>query len=246
MFSEKIPAWVGQMTNKPGRLHGAKGSDICEGHDLAIEAWGKQGDDSGLTAFAYLWRRFGPPWAGCDDHKQLVGYWLNTPNPSVWLTIDLSGSPLEYSVGYLITEKMDAEHRKPEADWWKKFDKWFKSKRYPALVKAGKSKEEIGQEYWGGTTPESIRAVGKYPRRQSIHRNGWRKCGPLVRKINESLLASMHELLRPVRIRDVPINLFGRCEYAPMNYEEAEPSRYAGYGIPQKAMDAWIKPKDVA
>lgn len=37
-------------------------------------------------AFAYLWRRFGPPIFGCDSYKELAQYILTTKKKGVWLT----------------------------------------------------------------------------------------------------------------------------------------------------------------
>ena len=42
---------------------------------------------SGALLFAYLFRRFGYPNCGWDDHKNLVCYALTTPMPGLWLTV---------------------------------------------------------------------------------------------------------------------------------------------------------------
>lgn len=56
-----------------------------------LETWfGKTPE--GFTAFAYLWRRFGPPWLESDDYKELCQYVLTTPIPSVYLTVYPTGS----------------------------------------------------------------------------------------------------------------------------------------------------------
>ncbi len=41
---------------------------------LAVDAWGAEAirnENGPLTAMAYLWRRFGPPWHGGDDRKEV-------------------------------------------------------------------------------------------------------------------------------------------------------------------------------
>jgi len=40
---------------------------------------------NGGAAFAYLFRRFGYPWSGWDDYKDLVNYRLTTPRPDMVL-----------------------------------------------------------------------------------------------------------------------------------------------------------------
>ncbi len=39
------------------------------------------------SAFAYLWRRFGPPFEGSDPHKDLVSYFLTTDMKGVLLYV---------------------------------------------------------------------------------------------------------------------------------------------------------------
>lgn len=46
---------------------------------------------------------------------------------------------------------------------------------------------------------------------------------------------------RPVYIRDVPINLFGRCNDSD---RPAEPSKYAGLGVPIEEMDKILKEEE--
>ena len=103
-YAKKVPRWMRQATNLPGQCTGAGlfPRDIQPIYGATLPP------NSGLTAFAYLWRRFGPPWSGCDDHKDLVGYILGTPHPAIWLHLHLSGAGLDYSVGYVITQAVEA------------------------------------------------------------------------------------------------------------------------------------------
>ena len=73
-LSSTPPAWMQQLVAWPeGGCTGASMSEICDGFALAYAVYGEALDDnSGLLAFAYLWRRFRPPWWGSDDHKDLV------------------------------------------------------------------------------------------------------------------------------------------------------------------------------
>lgn len=84
------------------------GSDMVFRPQMAAEQ--AFGVDTGFTLplssqnttgaqFAYLFRRFGYPISGWDDYKELVSYFLTTPEPDVILWCKPS-SHLRYSFGY--------------------------------------------------------------------------------------------------------------------------------------------------
>lgn len=56
-------------------------------------------------AFAYLYRRFGPPHLGSDPHTELVSYWLTTKMKGVLLTIRPAHSA-GTSFGYLLSSQI--------------------------------------------------------------------------------------------------------------------------------------------
>ena len=88
-----------------GSVRGAASDDAVDVRDLAIEVWGDKAAaaNAGLAACAYLWRRFGPPFYGSDDYKEILQYILTTDDPDVWLTVYPGGSGLRHGVGYLAT-----------------------------------------------------------------------------------------------------------------------------------------------
>jgi hypothetical protein len=229
LYANKVPAWAAEQATWKGRLTGAKGSDVAECYTLAVATYGKsaQEADSGLVAFAYLWRRFGPPFKGSDPDKELCSYVLRTPQPGVYLEVSPKGYPLAYAIGYLITPKVDALTRKPLVDWWTAYDRWAKRKGLPAFWSEDGEKREAGLR-------RAVKELGPIPKRV---RPGPKAPG-LVGRINRALVAAMRELLRPVCVRDVPINLFGRCADAG---HAAKPYRLAGYGVPREAMEAAAK-----
>lgn len=57
-------------------------------------------------AFAYLYRRFGPPFWGSDDYKELVCYELITSHKDIILTISPKFS-VRRSFGYGVTTKLN-------------------------------------------------------------------------------------------------------------------------------------------
>lgn len=165
------------------KVCGAGGDELFDGHDLAIEAWGREraeDENGGLIAMAYLWRRFGPPWRGGDDHKSLVDYTLTTEDPQIFLWLHLGGSGLAYSVGYLAHESIREEADRPMADWCKRYEDWWRA------------------------------AIGESPDRTNPRE--WRTAGGLVYRVNRAVLDALRELERPVYVRDCALNLFGRCK----------------------------------
>ncbi len=89
-------------------MTGAACDDLVDVRAIADVVWGDcAGQDSGLIAFAYLYRRFGPPIHGCDPRKDLASYALTTSDPDVFLLVH-PGSELRYSIGYRIPEDVKA------------------------------------------------------------------------------------------------------------------------------------------
>lgn len=230
-----------------GEWSGAKGSDLVDGHDLAIEAWGDYAtyEDSGLTSFAYLWRRFGPPWRGSDDHKSLVSYWLTTSDPRILLTIDPSGSSLAYAVGYLAVREITDEHHRPLLEYHKKLKDWIWG-QHPELHDLEDNEENCrkwSSIYWDECCDpkvvESAKSdIGDPPKRSDP--SNWREDDGMLNHVNQVLFDALKELERPVYIRDVSVNIFGRCEGTD---DPADRSEYAGFGIPKDSMDTYLKEK---
>lgn len=251
-----------QVVDFGGKVRGAGGDDIFDGYTMAIEVWGKacEDRDSGLKAFAYLWRRFGPPWHGSDDHKDLCTYCLTTADPDVFLVLHLNGAGLKYSVSYMAHESIREEYEKPMQEWEKKFENWFMDQhqeiKWENHEKWGeKYKKKIGTMFWtarydGKIYKQAVEAIGKFPRLH-VQLDGWRNIGGIVQRVNQSIFDAMNELLRPVYIRDCPINIFGMCEEAEIEDgdENLEPgvmyaakrSMYAGFGVPKESLDKLIK-----
>lgn len=90
-MKDTVKQWKGWKTGaKAGLLD-------CPG-DLAKEIYGERWNYG--AAFAYLYRRFGPPINGCDQYKSLCMYVLTTPMDGLGLWID----PVKWvhcSFGYL-------------------------------------------------------------------------------------------------------------------------------------------------
>lgn len=163
------------------KIRGYAAGPYFDCHVLSIDAFGETHEDSGLTLFAYCWRRFGPPWCGSDNYKELVNYYLTTRIDGMFLRVSCKAMELEYCFGVAWDDRIQSQL----PDW----------------------------------PPEDDGA--------SL---------PIVSECKAALVEAMRELLRPVRVRDVSINCLGRCEHAEEG-EEAEVSRYAGFGVDKEAMD---------
>lgn len=234
-----------QQADKIAGFVGAAGDEFVRCHDLAIQAWGElaQADSSGLTAFAYLYRRFGPTFWGSDPYKDIAEYVLTTSRPDVCLTIHVSGSALEYSVGYLASPKYRKQFWRPIREWWRRRERWWWKTKHPEIRTKAQfaamtwaRRCGLGKEYFRAQNDPAImrearKAIGPIPRRQAL-------AAPISRLICTALLGAMRELLRPVYVRDIPINLFGRCEDSA---NPAEPSRWAGCGNSRAHLERMLK-----
>lgn len=99
-------------------------------------------------------------------------------------------------VGYLASPAVRERCYAPEMAWHKRFREWNRDKKLDA---------------WDDKTWDlASRELGRCPR---ISRN-WRYANEAVRSVNKALLAALAEMLRPVRVRDVSINILGRVEDA--------------------------------
>lgn len=205
-LSRKPPAWMRLVEEFPGRMTGAAAGPAADVHTLAREAWGftKEQDYGGKgpqggPAFAYLWRRFGPSPHGYDDHKELCCYYLGTPLDGCLLWLSPRGAGV--GTGYLITCELNARVERPRTLYCRKIAAWARANgRDPGSVffmpKVLKRAEE--------------EAGIRFPRWENVQE--WRTCRKVVRDINQALLDALRELLRPVFVRDVAINVLGVCK----------------------------------
>jgi hypothetical protein len=240
---------------------GAAAGELCDGYEVAQAVFGQCSRRSGLTAFAYLWRRFGPPWWGSDDHKELVSYILGTPHPEVFVTINLKALNICYAVGYTVTKRFQDAWMAPTAAWEAQFERWWvahrvsaedrqmfhqweKRQRGDTMSEARKPPPAIQvfiDRYWKDrcdrpVIDEAVAAIGPHPRTLRRNQLDVQRGDPVV--VN-AITEGLRELYRPVWVRDCAINLFGPMTDAQAaGWTSADYSPYAGYGVPQEAMDA--------
>ncbi len=187
--------------------------------EVARDVYGARAewDNSSLTAFCYCYRRFGPPPRGTDDYKQLGGAWLlKTRDPDVYLDIDPGGCSIDLYFGQYVSMRLRKAADKPGEEW-----RAESYRRYCEMVRPGATWEDWlgasmdGEDHWEEGMPP-------FPR-----------CPP---EIEDRVLGAIRhvllDLLRPVYVRDAPINLFGRIsDDNPGRGRTAERSHMAGWGV---------------
>lgn len=222
----------------PEGVTGAAGDDLVDGYGLALEAWGPGADqdNSSLTAFAYLWRRFGPPWLGSDDHKDLARWVLTTADPEVWLVMSPGSCGICYGAAYLSTRAIQDECARPFVEWESAFKEWWCDQQTDVdwdhwETATDEQRKTVSERFWKERCQDDIckRAVdviGPFPPRQRT--DDWRNGSPVVQRVNGALFDAMRDLLRPVGIRDQAFNLLG---FGESQGEGVRRSRYAGFGL---------------
>jgi hypothetical protein len=219
--------------------------------------------------FAYLFRRFGFPRFGCDPHKQLVEYILTTPMEGVLLTAS-PGSDTWLSFGHLLSPDLFratiSEEQAEIAQWHSGLEAWaakqgitllnrWDDPPHPGLEEiksrwlaehhpGAEIAEAIMEEFWGAQ--EAI-----YEARAQEYRDS---AGPLPspfeyppdslrERCNQALRVAIADLLRPVFVRDVLINICGPVE-AGGDLPRADYSHMAGFGVTTEVYDdpdAWFE-----
>lgn len=205
-------------------------------------------------AFAYLFRRFGYPVYGWDGYKELCQYHLTTPMRGVGLWVSLKTG---VDFGYMLTEKLErvcfVEKRAPYNAWQDRFRSWAKTKGYSAISRWDFTREEldtVGYPWMAerGLTDEMLtdEIIRQFWDEQDAKLKVWREeysaiepfpersddeiYGETRLKVWTALERAMRELLRPVRVRDTVIDIFGRVDSFG-RFKPLEESPMAGVGF---------------
>ncbi|HUX02265.1 MAG TPA: hypothetical protein VMY35_14970 [Phycisphaerae bacterium] len=233
-----------QTGDFPEGVRGAAADGLVDAELLAKEAWGEACavDGSGYMALAYLWRRFGPPFCGCDELKDLACYVLTTENPGVFLVLRL-GAWLNLSAAYLASIPIHDEANRASNEWCRRYHDWWLD-RHPelqALPDTPRGRQQRHDAYITDRLDKEVfrDAVAELGEEPESDPQRWREDDGVVRRVNQALFDAMRELSRVVYVRDCPLSILGPCDH-PDGMTEAEVSRYAGFRVPKPAMDAEI------
>lgn len=195
--------------------------------DLAREIYGARARlaASSLTAFAYAYRRFGPPPISTDDYKDLGGAWiLTTRDRDIFLKINPGGWSIDLDLQSYVSERLRSEADLPGQSWREE-----SRRRHDEMFPDGDwlldSLQNQNEQPW-------LDGMQKYP-----------GCPPEIDALVERALRHvLFDLLRPVYVRDVAINLFGPVsEVNPSRGAVAKRSPLAGWGVPIDEISKRIK-----
>lgn len=235
------------------RSHGDRAGNILKGANYA-------------TLLAYMWRRFGPPEYGWDDHKELVCYYLTTPVAGIGFGLSCSPSFPPCGVSYAISpewEERAREYRDGEADKWLRgfgnhclcddtmllweVQCFAKGHRFSGEFMRGQSRPY--QEQAVRLVREYDERAGRCPSRRWVkefeggdyHDRDVVPVEQLPDSPHRTILSAiedgLRDLLRPVNIRDSFINACGPVSDDQVS-RPVSPSKRAGYGCSPELMDA--------
>lgn len=162
----------------------------------------KRESQSGLVAFSYLYRRFGEPSGKGDDYKVICEYIFTTPMKGLALWVSPSGSRLPLCIGHYYSQEIWDRFNEP---WYKLYTRAFEiAKEQGVKLESGHPEMELWMQH-KDIMEQATAETGWEPEPLD-----WRDGSDFRKKVNESLMTTMKELLRPVTIRDVSINILGR------------------------------------
>lgn len=237
---------VEQVARRTGRWYSGLSDDLFQGREEARRVFGRRAErkGSGLTLFAYMWRRFGPPFTGCDDHKDLAGYLLTTTHKDVLLEVLPSASSMVHAFGYAARPVFRHQHDAPLMKWLRKHNRLFfqwwcektkcTARSFDGLTesqRAAFSEALYDIKMLEEAKPFLAKAGPRPPRRYMSEAR---------KTVVEALRATMEDLKRPVYVRDVAIDPFGVYKGVACEVITVEHSSYAGYGMPKAALDRFI------
>lgn len=97
-----LPTVAESVTEVPHPYEQYAGGMLFTMFRLADVAFGKEiASQSGVALFAYMWRRFGPPWFGSDGEKELAEWVISTRLDGIFLVVSPKGGALRHSFAVL-------------------------------------------------------------------------------------------------------------------------------------------------
>ena len=255
-----------QVTAFETDYHGAMGGIF----DLSDDVKKIVGDLVAGDAFIYLFRRFGYPRFGWDGLKDLVRYYVTTPMEGVLLTIkpNVTGGG---TFGYMLREDIDTaceeEELKPYHDWNMRCEVWTLKEHGIEIIKMFEQdddklcrmwnvwkvdKEErdftsekdvynaffIDQEAIRVKYVDQYKKIEPYPKLLPIEERGE---DSIIKQCHAALCAAIRDMLRPVYVRDVLIDIRGEVRWDETLNQDEDAVMYAarsGCGVGDKLDEA--------
>jgi len=245
---------------------GAKGGFF----DPSEDAENLIGTPNAGDTFIYLFRRFGYPKFGWDDYKQLTQYLITTPMPGVSLIVEpdvTGGGTFGYMLREDIDQACEAEDHKPWKDRYERFEAWAikehgietmhiylepdqdKLKRVFETWAADKDDadfkddEEIRKAFYedqAKITNDLLELYMEIEPHPEIIPLEDRPDDSIMKQAHTALCAAITDLLRPVHVRDVMINIMGRVVWDEVLNQDKDSVKCAhgsGCGVGDKLED---------
>jgi len=231
---------------------------MIERHEIIQRVFGDDnrfGVPSG-PALVYCYRRFGFTPYGSDDHKRVCRYVVPTAVDGLCVTLLFGGKTcyIHDSMCQEVMARYYGEEQRPWWDWWRLCGEWaaeqgtflyadgladaelYKSQAEEWLAEQGVVGEVSADEWekeWSDKyfshiqshndqVRDAFKQVEPFPENQIP--------GAFMQQCQDAFEASLRDLLRPVQVRDVFINILGVCDKETFT-KVVEPSFMAGYGV---------------
>lgn len=210
---------IRSLKRLPRYVEGSSGEPGIDVAALALDVLGPRAGlrDSPFVAFAYLWRRFGPPTIGSNPHRHLAGWLLTTRHNDLWLDVSPGSASLALSVAHLRHRSLGGRLYAPWREGLARYHEAL-ARRMP-----GASADEVSLALIEGKITDEIRAeVGEFRRVDDA----------VAESISDALRHALASLLRPVRVRDHSFNVLGTISKAnPGRGRECPAFKDAGYPL---------------
>lgn len=241
-----------QLTAFDADYHGAMGGIFNLGDDAKRIV----GEPTPGDTFIYLFRRFGYPRFGWDGHKELVSYRITTPMAGVLLTVrpNVTGGGI---FGYMLREDIDRacedEERKPYENWFRRCEAWAWEKHDIEIVRVfeqdnaklkrvfdkwGANKEDsdfkdqddVNRTFYDDQATIQIECQDRYTKieqRPRLIQPEDREDNSIMKQCYTALCDTIRDLLRPVYVRDVMINVCGEVHWDATTNQDEDAVKYA-------------------
>lgn len=216
--------------------------------------------------FMYLFQRFGYPRFGWDGYKELVQYHITTPMAGVVLTVRpnvTGGGTFGYTLRDDIHQQCEKEERKPYEDWTEQFEAWALKEHDIEIIRMfEQDNDKLNRMWqkWGAdkedrnftserdaynaffTDQAAIRVkytelfkeIAAFP---EILPPKDRPADSIMKQVHVALCDTIRDLLRPVHVRDVMINIAGKVVWDESLNQDKDSVKYAataGCGVGNK------------
>ena len=183
---------------------------MSEEGNIVKKVFGKAADKYGSIpagpALLYLIRRFGYTEWGGDDHKEVCCYFLPTEISELYVSISVKWTNAWVSSSFSdggedsLYWACETEARRPYQEWHERCRGWVaaQGRSFSGNIRPTDEDEELREAY---------KTIEPFPPNYIEP-----EPGSLRHKVLTAFEEALRDLLRPVFVRDVPINIMGKVE----------------------------------